>query len=66
MREFVEFRVNEKRASEFLAPNEGKSLGSVRAVLLPSNDPRIPEMVRCLRVPGKPPLYFYNAYVRKY
>lgn len=46
MREMAEFRVDEEFASELFRDNEGEKLGSVRKILVPTTDPRFPEIGR--------------------
>jgi hypothetical protein len=69
MREYLELRVKEKRASEVFAANEGKRLGSlVRLVVIPMTDPRLPDVKR-LDAEGsvKHDYFFYGwRIVRKY
>jgi hypothetical protein len=46
MRETIEFRISEEHAKQFLEPGLGTRLGdSVRKVLLPMTDPRVPFIV---------------------
>lgn len=42
MRAIYEFRVNEEFAHRLFRDDEGKNLGSVRLIQLPSDDPRLP------------------------
>lgn len=46
MREYLELRVKRKRAAEIFAANEGRELDLVRLVLVPTSDPRLPEIRR--------------------
>lgn len=66
----LELRINEKFASLVFDPTEGKRLGdSVRQVIVPSSDPRIPRIASLqkeLRGERGEPLFFGWDYKRRY
>lgn len=69
MLETIELRINEEHAWRVLAPDEGVRMGLVRRVVLPTSDPRLPEIVRLRRelwASGQGLLYFGWSIQRDY